>query len=61
MLITILFKAVQNKGKDDFYRRIESSAAIRPYKLYNWHSYICERFIYSHDRSAFSAAGKYAE
>jgi hypothetical protein len=35
MLITILFKAVRNKSKDEFYHRIESSAAIRPYKLYN--------------------------
>ncbi len=25
------------------------------------HSYVCERFIYSHDRSAYSAAGKYVD
>ncbi len=25
------------------------------------HSYVCERFIYSHHRSAYSAAGKYAD
>ncbi len=23
------------------------------------HSWVCERFIYSHDRSAYSATGKY--
>jgi hypothetical protein len=25
------------------------------------HSCVCDRFIYSHDRSAYSAAGKYAD
>jgi hypothetical protein len=25
------------------------------------HSRVCERFIHSHDRSAFSAAGKYVD
>ncbi len=25
------------------------------------HSCVCERFIYSHDRSAYSAAGKYVD
>jgi hypothetical protein len=33
---------------------------VRPQSQFP-HSCVCERFIYSHDQSAYSAAGKYVD
>ncbi len=46
------------------YRKFKTNIPIkgiaRPQSQFS-HSCVCERFIYSHDRSAYSAAGKYVD
>ncbi len=46
------------------YRKFETNiprkGIARPQSQFP-HSYVCERFINSHDRSAYSAAGKYVD
>ncbi len=46
------------------YRKFETNiprkGVARPQSQFP-HSCVCERFIYSHDQSAYSAAGKYVD
>jgi hypothetical protein len=46
------------------YRKFETNiprkGIVRPQSQFP-HSCVCERFIYSHDQSAYSAAGKYVD
>ena len=39
---------------------IPRKVIVRPQSQFP-HSFVCERFIYSHDQSAYSAAGKYVD
>ncbi len=53
----ITFKKTQYRK---FKTNTPSKGIARPQSQFP-HSCICERFIYSHDRSAYSAAGKYVD
>ncbi len=60
---TLEFWTQANTANTQFFTfetNIPRKGIVRPQSQFP-HSCVCERFIYSHDRSAYSAAGKYVD
>jgi hypothetical protein len=57
---TKTYHALQRNNTENFDTNIPSKGFVRPQSQFP-HLCVCERFIYSHDRSAYSSAGKYVD